>query len=211
MKSSALFAGHLGIALVISACGPSRAIQPAMESAGATTTARQANPADVEFMSGMIHHHAQALVMAELASTHSASNAIRTLSERITVSQNDEIALMELWLRDHGQPVPERMTTAAMMTPGGAHDHRGMMPGMITPEQMAQLGAASGAEFDRLYLTYMIQHHEGALLMVEKLFATEGGGVDDFIYKVASDTFADQGSEIDRMQAMLESLPAGTQ
>jgi uncharacterized protein (DUF305 family) len=153
----------------------------------------------------MIHHHSQALVMSELAAVHAVNPGIRTLSERIRVSQTDEIALMQLWLTDVGEDAPEpnpRMT-------GHGHDHHGGMPGMLTPEQLDQLERARGADFDRLFLTLMIQHHEGALDMVETLFAAHGGGVDDFIYKIASDTFADQGSEIDRMQRMLDALSAG--
>jgi uncharacterized protein (DUF305 family) len=170
-----------------------------------------ANPADVEFMTGMIHHHSQALIMAELASANASSAQVRVLSERINVSQNDEIALMELWLNDHGEPVPDRAAIRASLLPGAAHAHAHgeMMPGMVTPEQMAELAEARGESFDRLFLTLMIQHHEGAMEMVEALFAAEGGGADDFIYKVASDTFADQGSEIDRMQGMLANLSRG--
>jgi uncharacterized protein (DUF305 family) len=153
----------------------------------------------------MIHHHAQALVMAGWSATHGASPSIRTLSGRIIVSQNDEIALMRQWLGEHGHPVPEPSATGMRMVMGGM-EHDMLMPGMLTEQQMAELDRARGADFDRLFLMYMIQHHEGALVMVEELFATHGGGVDDFIYKVASDTFADQGSEIDRMQRMLDAL-----
>jgi uncharacterized protein (DUF305 family) len=91
----------------------------------------------------------------------------------------------------------------------GGVTHDMLMPGMLTEEQMTQLERARGAEFDRLFLTFMIQHHEGALTMVDQLFASHGGGVDDFIYKIASDTFADQGSEIDRMQRMLDAMASG--
>jgi uncharacterized protein (DUF305 family) len=176
--------------------------------AAAAPARRGANPADVEFMSGMIHHHAQAIVMAAWSATHGASASIRTLSERITVSQTDEIRTMQQWLREMGEPAPEASPTGRRMVMGGvAHDM--LMPGMLTQEQMDQLDRARGAEFDRLFLTFMIQHHEGAMTMVEDLFAAHGGGADDFIYKVASDTFADQGSEIDRMQRMLDSMGAG--
>jgi uncharacterized protein (DUF305 family) len=156
-------------------------------------------------MSGMIHHHAQAIVMAKWSATHGASERIRTLSERIIVSQTDEIKLMQQWLREQGQPVPEPSATGQRMVMGGV-EHDMLMPGMLTPEQMRQLDQARGTQFDRLFLTFMIQHHEGALTMVDKLFSTTGGGTDDFIYKVASDTFADQGSEIDRMQKMLDAM-----
>ena len=158
-------------------------------------------------MSGMIHHHAQAIVMAKWSATHGASERIRTLSQRIIVSQTDEIKLMQQWLREHGEPAPEVSPDGRVMMGGVAHDMH--MRGMLTAEQMSELESARGTAFDRLFLTLMIQHHEGALTMVDTLFATPGGGADDFIYKVASDTFADQGSEIDRMQRMLDAMGAG--
>jgi uncharacterized protein (DUF305 family) len=167
--------------------------------------AKQASPADVAFMTGMIHHHAQALVMAKLADTHAANPSIKVLSERITVSQTDEIRMMQQWLRENGAEAPEPSPTGQRMQMGGV-THDMLMPGMLTEEQMTQLERARGPEFDRLFLTFMIQHHEGALTMVDQLFASHGGGVDDFIYKIASDTFADQGSEIDRMQRMLDAM-----
>lgn len=170
-----------------------------------------ASRADVEFMTAMIHHHAQALVMADLAATRAESPAIRRLSERIRVSQTDEIALIQLWLQDYGEPVPAVPEVGIAGTAGDMdhhhhHGHEMQMPGMLTPGQIAEMGGATGSEFDRLFLTNMIQHHEGALVMVETLFASYGGGVEDFVYKFASDTFADQGSEIDRMQNMLDDL-----
>src|SRR5919108_4755496 len=176
------------------ACSHSSAARPGTPSdPGPQTTAapaRRAKLADVEFISGMIHHHAQAIVMAKWSATHGASERIRTLSERIIVSQTDEIKLMQQWLREQGQPVPEPSATGQRMVMGGV-EHDMLMPGMLTPEQMRQLDQARGTQFDRLFLTFMIQHHEGALTMVDKLFSTTGGGTDDFIYKVASDTFAD--------------------
>jgi len=159
-------------------------------------------------MSGMIHHHAQAIVMAGWSATHAASPSIRTLSERITVSQTDEIRMMQQWLREMGEPAPDASPTGQRMVMGGV-EHDMLMPGMLTPEQMTQLDNARGTAFDRLFLTFMIQHHEGALKMVDDLFGSYGGGADDFIYKIASDTFADQGSEIDRMQRMLDAMGAG--
>lgn len=195
--------------LALAACGGSATARPGDAGAAAPAAAPlRANPADVHFMSGMIHHHAQAIVMAGWSATHGASPAIRTLSERITVSQTDEIKAMQLWLGERGQPVPEATPTGLRMEMNGV-EHEMMMPGMLSDEQMAQLDAARGAEFDRLFLTFMIQHHEGALIMVEELFASYGGGVDDFMYKIASDTFADQGSEIDRMQRMLDAMGPG--
>lgn len=181
---------------------------PAAATEPASPTVRRANASDVEFMSGMIHHHAQAIVMAGWSASHGASPSIRTLSERITVSQTDEIKLMQQWLREMGEPSPEASPAGRRMVMGGV-EHDMLMPGMLTEEQMSQLDRARGQEFDRLFLTFMIQHHEGALTMVEALFASHGGGADDFIYKIASDTFADQGSEIDRMQRMLDAMGAG--
>jgi uncharacterized protein (DUF305 family) len=178
---------------------------PAAGTRAAAPQARRANPADVEFISGMIHHHAQALVMSEWARTHGESPSVRTLAERIHVSQTDEIRQMQQWLADMGEPVPEPSPRGMPMTMGGVEHHH-LMSGMLTPEQLARLERARGAEFDRLFLAYMIQHHEGALEMVETLLAAHGGGIDDFIYKVASDTFADQGSEIDRMQRLLDAM-----
>ena len=190
------------------ATGPSATTAPAPAPQAAAAAARRANPADAHFMSGMIHHHAQAIVMAGWSASHGASPLIRTLSERIIVSQTDEIKLMQQWLREMGEPAPEATPTGLRMRMGG-QEHEMLMPGMLSPEQMSQLDRARGTEFDRFFLTFMIQHHEGALTMVEELFASYGGGADDFIYKIASDTFADQGSEIGRMQKMLDAMAGG--
>ncbi|MGH7482436.1 MAG: DUF305 domain-containing protein, partial [Longimicrobiales bacterium] len=168
-----------------------RAATP-VQAARADSVRHSFTAADVEFVTGMIHHHAQALIMAGMAPTHGASPALRILAERIINGQRDEIALMQTWLRDHGQSVPE---------PG--HIHAMHMPGMLTPEQMAELYSAHGPEWDRLFLTYMIQHHRGALTMVDDLFSIDGAGQGDRIFKLASDIGADQASEIDRMQSML--------
>lgn len=146
--------------------------------------------------------------MSSLAATNAGSGAIRTLAERIHVGQTDEIRLMQQWLGDVGEPISEPSPAGMRMEMGGV-EHEMLMPGMLTPEQLAQLERTRGDEFDRLFLEYMIQHHEGALDMVDTLFATDGAGVDDFIYKTASDTFADQGSEIDRMQRMLDARYSG--
>ena len=170
---------------------------------------------DVRFMQGMIHHHAQALVMAALAATNTTSGDVRVLAARIDVAQRDEIAYMQRWLRQRGETVPDPMAGHAM----AGHDMAGhdmsampsgpMMPGMLTAEQMARLRAARGVEFDRLFLTYMIQHHEGAVEMVEELFSTQGAGQDTDLWRLASDIEADQGSEIARMRVMLESRRPG--
>ena len=161
--------------------------------------------ADVHFMSGMIAHHGQALVMARMAPTHGASERIKTLCERIINAQQDEIASMQQWLRDRNQPAPSPDVSHAMMNmPGMAHDS--LMPGMLTPAQLTQLDNARGGEFDRLFLTFMIQHHRGAVSMVETLFGTQGAAQEETIFKLASDINADQSTEIDRMQGMLAAL-----
>ena len=175
--------------------------------APAATPARQPNPADLRFINGMIHHHSQALVMAELARTRAGAEAVRTLSERIHVSQTDEIRLMQLWLSDNGQPVPQvHVMGTTVMIHGPGHEHTMMMPGMLTQAELDQLERSRGAEFDRLFLRLMIRHHEGALQMVEELLASPGAANDDVIYRMASDTFADQGIEIDRMRRLLDAL-----
>lgn len=161
--------------------------------------------ADVHFMSGMIGHHAQAVVMAGWAPTHGASTSVRAFCERIVVGQQDEIAAMQRWLRDRRETVPE---ATAMHHDMPGMDH-GMMPGMLTAAQMAQLDSARGPEFDRLFLRYMIQHHEGAIRMVEELFGARGAGQDDDVFKMASDINVDQITEINRMNVMLNAMPPG--
>ncbi|MEJ7809260.1 MAG: DUF305 domain-containing protein [Gemmatimonadaceae bacterium] len=149
-------------------------------------------PADLAFMQGMIGHHEQALVMAAMAPTHGASKRIQLFAKKIDLSQRDEIAFVKRWLGDRRLPLP------------AAHDHTMMhMPGMLTAEQMTQLDKARGARFDRLFLTFMIRHHEGALTMVQEMFAAPGGGQEPELYRFASDVDADQRTEIERMQQML--------
>jgi uncharacterized protein (DUF305 family) len=158
--------------------------------------------ADIKFMSGMISHHAQALKMAARAPTHGASPSVLTLAGRIINAQNDEIRSMQTWLRDRRQPVPEPNPDGMKMTMNGT-EHVMLMPGMLTPEQMAELDRARGKEFDRLFLTYMIQHHRGATAMVKELFGTYGAGQDEVVFKFASDVNVDQTTEIARMERML--------
>ena len=162
--------------------------------------------ADVEFMNGMIAHHAQAIVMSRLAPTNGASPSIQTLAARIINAQQDEIALMQTWLRDRGQPVPEAKPGPMKMKHGGM-DHEMLMPGMLTDAQLAELTRARGTDFDRLFLTYMIQHHRGAVAMVEALFRQDGAGQDEAVFKFASDVQVDQITEIGRMESMLAALP----
>ena len=158
--------------------------------------------ADVNFMAGMIPHHAQAVAMASLAPTHASSPQVKLMCERQLVSQRDEIELMRMWLRDRGQRVPPADSTRHRMVMNGV-EHDMLMPGMLSDEEMAQLAKARGAEWDKLFLKFMIKHHEGALKMVEELFATRGAAQGDDIYAFASDVFADQTAEIERMQKML--------
>lgn len=163
------------------------------------------NEADVAFMQGMIPHHAQAVLMAKMASTHGAREDVRILSERILVAQSDEITLMRNWLRDRGQVVPPADATHHKHTMNGvAHDM--LMPGMLTPDEMAALDKARGPEWDRLFLAGMIRHHEGALSMVDDLFEAYGALQDDDMFKFASDVYADQTTEIDFMQKMLNAM-----
>jgi len=158
--------------------------------------------ADVEFMSGMIPHHAQAVLMAGWAPTHGARKDVAILCERILVGQRDEIATMQQWQRDRGQAVPDAISTRHKMKMNGM-EHDMLMPGMMTDEQMAALDKARGPEFDRLFLEGMIRHHQGAIDMVDALFKSYGAAQDELIYKFASDVYADQSTEIARMQKML--------
>ena len=159
--------------------------------------------ADVNFISGMIVHHAQAVLIAGWAPSHGASASLRALCERIVVAQNDEIAFAQRWLRERQQPVPPADPRGHMM-PG--MDHPMLMPGMLTPEQMAQLDGARGPEFDRLFLTFMIQHHQGAITMVDQLLSAQGAAQDGPVFRFAADVNADQTTEIDRMNRMLDAL-----
>lgn len=161
--------------------------------------------ADIDFMSGMIQHHAQAIVMANWAPTHGASPAILTLCERIINSQQDEIATMQTWLRDRQLPVPHPSAAGMTMTMNGKA-HAMLMPGMLTDDQLKELDAARGPEFDRLFLGFMIQHHRGAVTMVDDLFRSYGAGQDELVFKFASDVNIDQTTEIARMEQMLLTL-----
>ena len=163
-------------------------------------------PADARFVTDMIGHHAQAIVMARMAPTHGASPTVQTLAARILNAQNDEIALMRQWLEERGQPVPELMYMGNDVMVHGV-DHSMDMPGMLTPAQIAELDRSRGADFDRAFLTFMIQHHRGAVEMVEKLFATDGAAQETAVFKLASDVQVDQRTEIARMERMLAALP----
>jgi uncharacterized protein (DUF305 family) len=162
--------------------------------------------ADVAFMTGMIPHHAQAVIMAGWAPTHGARKDVAILCERIVVAQRDEIRMMQGWLRDRGLPVPDATSTRMKMMMNG-REHDMLMPGMLSDEEMAALDRARGPEFDRLFLVGMIRHHQGAVDMVNTLFKSYGAAQDETIYKFASDVYADQSIEIVRMKQMLQESP----
>jgi uncharacterized protein (DUF305 family) len=165
--------------------------------------------ADVRFMHLMVAHHAQALAMTKLIPGHTSRDDMRLLGERIDVSQKGEIAMMQRWLRERGEMVPDA-SSSDMHRDMAGHDMAGhdmLMPGMLTAAQMDALAKASGADFDRLFLQGMIQHHEGALVMVAQLFASQGAGQEPEIFRFASDVDNDQRIEIARMRAMLGAMP----
>jgi uncharacterized protein (DUF305 family) len=195
-------------ALALAGCGTASASRPPIVQPGAPGEASrvigamtaadlthvQPTAADVRFMQRMIGHHAQALEMTTLLRSRTRNEDMRKLALRIEVSQADEIKMMQEWLKRRGHPAPD------------PHAHHGpgapLMPGMLTPEEMTRLAAAAGAEFDRLFLEFMIKHHEGALTMVTDLFSTAGAGQEPEIFAFASDVDADQRMEIDRMRGM---------
>jgi uncharacterized protein (DUF305 family) len=154
----------------------------------------QHTAADVTFMQGMIGHHAQAIEMTALIPTRTAREDMKMLGLRISLSQEDEIKMMRRWLETRGATQPSEH---AHHMPGG------MMPGMLTPQEMERLAASKGPEFDKLFLEGMIKHHEGALTMVKELFSTAGAGQESDIFAFATDVEADQQMEIDRMVDML--------
>ena len=218
--------GILGAGLVAAACSrPTQTAETApapaptaqsdsvaMARASADSLRYPYTAADVHFMSAMIGHHSQALLMAGWAPTHGASPSVRTLAERIINGQEDEIGTMERWLRDRRKPVPEasRMGgNASSPGPGHGGAHHAM-PGMLSEAQLQQLQQAKGAEFDRLFLTFMIQHHRGAVSMVQELFGTPGAARDETVFKFANDVSVDQRTEVARMERMLAELGSRT-
>jgi uncharacterized protein (DUF305 family) len=175
--------------------------------------------ADVAFMQGMIMHHGQAVEMVDLLKTRSRSKKVQALGNRITISQTDEMKFMKQWLQERGQSteMPHgQMDHSAMAHDMKGHDMKGMaamntgsthmMPGMLTPEQMKALAKANGPAFDRLFLTGMIQHHTGALIMVEDLFDTAGAGQDNVLYDFATDVDNTQRAEIEIMKGLLKEM-----
>ena len=160
------------------------------------------SPADVEFMQGMIMHHAQAVEMTALIASHTENKDVRSLGAKISSSQTDEIQFMQRWLAARGQAISMAMPGMPEMDMSGKP--MAPMPGMLTPVQMDALRKARGAEFDRLFLTGMIQHHGGALVMVKDLFDTPGAGQDADIFNFATDADNTQRAEIKIMEHMLE-------
>jgi uncharacterized protein (DUF305 family) len=180
---------------------PSRALPPSTK---ATLPPR--SQADVEFMQGMIMHHSQAVEMTTLIPSHTENKDLRSLGARISSSQSDEIKFMQRWLAARGEPRSMAMPGMPNMDRSG--HPMALMPGMLTPEQMEALSTAKGAEFDHLFLTGMIQHHSGALMMVEDLFDTAGAGQDAELFNFATDADNTQRAEIRIMQTMLENKPS---
>jgi uncharacterized protein (DUF305 family) len=158
--------------------------------------------ADVEFMQGMIMHHSQAVEMTALIPSHTENKALRSLGAKISSSQSDAIRFMQRWLAARGEPISLAMPGMSGMDASGKP--MALMPGMLTPEQMDALRNAKGAEFDHLFLTGMIQHHNGALIMVKDLFNTAGAGQEADIFDFATDADNTQRAEIRIMQSMLE-------
>jgi uncharacterized protein (DUF305 family) len=174
---------------------PTRTLPP---STRATLPPRSS--ADVQFMQGMIMHHAQAVEMTALIASHTENKHLRSLGARISSSQSDEIKFMKRWLAARGDPVSPAMPEM----PGMDMSQQPMlMPGMLTPKQMEALNKAKGEEFDQLFLTGMIQHHNGALIMVKDLFDTAGSGQDAELFNFATDVDSGQRAEIRIMQNML--------
>lgn len=191
---------------------PSKTLPPSTRAALPPKSA-----ADVEFMQGMILHHAQAVEMTALIPSHTQNKDLRALGARISSSQSDEIKFMKRWLAARGESVPNANATAMTMDmpgmdmsgAGNSHQAMALMPGMLTPQQMEALRKAKGAEFDRLFLSGMIQHHNGALTMVHDLFDTAGAGQDAELFDFATDADNTQRAEIKIMETMLEKVTPG--
>jgi uncharacterized protein (DUF305 family) len=197
---------RVAVIIAVAACTqPSARPAPANAPSPAQPVTRAESDRDIHFLSGMIGHHAQAIAMSQWAESHGASATIRTLAARIINAQRDEITLMQNWLRDRNQPVPDADPRGMKMDMAGM-THYMAMPGMLTEEQMKQLDAARGTDFDRLFLTFMTQHHRGAVQMVKELLATTGAANDETVWKLAADVNVDQTTEITRMQQMLALL-----
>lgn len=213
---------HLALSLagvlLLAACGGARAPRASapvpdtfvMGAEGAKARARQDSlrypytQADIDFMSGMIHHHAQAIVISKWADTRGASAELLRLTGRIINAQTDEITLMQSWLEDRNVSPPRLDSLGNVIMDHAMHGmHSTDMPGMLSAAQMDSLSAARGKDFDVLFLQYMIQHHRGAVAMVRTLFASHGAGQNEAIFKFAADAEVDQSTEIRRMMQML--------
>ncbi len=196
----------LGLAvLLFAACAPATRGGSGTGQAPAPAV-RTVNDADVEFMSGMIPHHAQAVLIAGWAESHGARRDVLVFCQRIVVGQRDEIGLMQRWLAERGLDVPAADATTHKMKMGDMI-HEMIMPGMLNAEQLAELDKSRGSDFDRLLLKAMIGHHLGAIEMVNKLQASAGSGNDDIVYRFSSDVYADQSTEVERMTKILATIP----
>ena len=201
--SRAAMVACLALAALAAGCGSAQPKQ-GLHQTPPTLGRLPYSDADVDFMSGMIPHHAQAVIMAGWAPTHGARHDVAVLCERIVVAQRDEIHMMQGWLRDRGLPVPDEHSTLMHMKMPNGMVHDMLMPGMLTDDEMAALDKSRGPEFDRLFLEGMIKHHQGAIDMVEVLLKSYGGAQDETVFKFSNDVYADQNIEIDRMKQMLE-------
>jgi uncharacterized protein (DUF305 family) len=165
--------------------------------------------ADIDFMQGMIMHHSQAVEMTALIDSHTENKDLRSLGARISSSQSDEIKFMQRWLFARGESTTMPMAMPGMPDMDKSGKPMALMPGMLSPEQMEALRHAKGAEFDRLFLIGMIQHHNGALIMVKDLFNTAGAGQDASLFDFATDADNTQRAEIRIMQSMLQKNSSG--
>src|SRR5712692_2674803 len=186
--------------VVVQPGAPGKPSRPLPASTKATLPPR--SQADVEFMQGMIMHHSQAVEMTALIASHTENKDLRLLGARISSSQSDEIKFMQRWLAARGERVS--MATPGMPGMDMSREPMALMPGMLTPEQMETLRKAKDVKFDHLFLTGMIQHHNGALTMVKDLFDTAGAGQDADLFNFATDADNTQRAEIRIMQGMLE-------
>ncbi len=173
--------------------------------ASTRATLPRPSQAEIEFMQGMIVHHLQAVEMTALIASHTENKDLRSLGARISSSQSDEIKFMQRWLAGWGEPTSMPMSgMQGMHMSGQSTQSMALMPGMLTPEQIAALRNAKGAKFDQLFLSGMIQHHNGALNMVKDLFNTAGAGQNADVFDFATDADNSQRAEIRIMQSMLE-------
>jgi uncharacterized protein (DUF305 family) len=174
----------------------------AQQAATPAPPAPKVNEADVHFMTGMIPHHAQAVLIASWAKTHTTNRQLQILCERMVISQRDEIEMMRGWLAERGLPVPAADATHHKMKHGDM-EHDMLMPGMLSEEELAALNKARGEAWDKMFLKFMIKHHEGALTMVDELWKADGAAQDDVVFRFAADVHADQTAEINVMRGML--------